>query len=100
MDALRAKSESLTGYLETLLKEYCGDRITILTPSEPSARGCQLSLRLKEGKRVFEKLSASGIVCDWREPDVIRVAPVPFYNRYAEVFDFVERLKGVIDNEG
>jgi kynureninase len=53
----------------------------------------------KRGKKVYDALIASGITCDWREPDVIRVAPVPFYNRYTEVFDFVERLKGVIDNE-
>ncbi|HYE35191.1 kynureninase [Methylocaldum sp.] len=96
MAALRTKSESLIGYLEHLLKERCGDRIAILTPPEPAERGCQLSLRLKDGKRVFESLLASGIVCDWREPDVIRVAPVPFYNRYAEIFDFVDRLEGVI----
>jgi kynureninase len=100
MAALRAKSESLTGYLERLLKEHCGDHVAILTPPEPAERGCQLSLRLKDGQRVYERLSASGIVCDWREPDVIRAAPVPFYNRYAEVFDFVERLKGVIEHEG
>ncbi|MDV3243504.1 MAG: kynureninase [Methylocaldum sp.] len=98
MTALRTKSESLTGYLEHLLKERFDDEIAILTPTEPAERGCQLSLRLKDGKRVFEKLSASGIVCDWREPDVIRVAPVPFYNRYIEIFDFVERLKGVIEH--
>jgi kynureninase len=100
MAALRAKSESLTGTLERLLREHCGGRVAILTPPEPAARGCQLSLRLKDGKRVFDRLSASGIVCDWREPDVIRVAPVPFYNLYTEVFDFVERLKGVIEHEG
>ncbi|MVF24660.1 kynureninase [Methylocaldum sp. BRCS4] len=98
MTALRTKSESLTGYLERLLKERFDDEIAILTPPAPAERGCQLSLRLKDGKRVFEKLSASGIVCDWREPDVIRVAPVPFYNRYIEIFDFVERLKGVIEH--
>jgi kynureninase len=98
MAALRAKSESLTGYLERLLKEHGGDHVAILTPPEPAERGCQLSLRLKDGQRVYERLSASGIVCDWREPDVIRVAPVPFYNRYAEVFDFVDRLKGVIEH--
>jgi kynureninase len=100
MAALRAKSESLTGYLERLLREHCGGHVAILTPSEPEARGCQLSLKLKNGRRVYERLSASGIVCDWREPDVIRVAPVPFYNRYAEIFDFVDRLKGVIEHEG
>ena len=98
MTALRAKSEALTGYLEHLIRERCGDQVAILTPPEPAERGCQLSLRLKDGKRVFERLSASGIVCDWREPDVIRAAPVPLYNRYTEAFDFVDRLKGVIEH--
>lgn len=92
MAALRAKSERLTATLERLLKKRCGDSITLLTPSEPARRGCQLSLKVKDGRRVFERLGALGVVCDWREPDVIRVAPVPLYNRYTEVFDFVDRL--------
>lgn len=102
MEALRAKSEKLTGYLAHLLSERCGDRVAIITPTGPAERGCQLSIRLKgaetRGKRIHERLIASGIVCDWREPDVIRVAPVPFYNRYCEVFDFMERLGEMIEH--
>ena len=69
--------------------------IEIITPREPSRRGCQLSLRIKttHGKTVFEKITAAGVACDWREPDVIRVAPVPLYNRFEEVYRFVEILK-------
>lgn len=100
MEALRAKSEKLTGYLENLLKERCREKIAILTPSEPAARGCQLSIRLKgenaQGKRIQERLNARGIVCDWREPDAIRLAPVPFYNRYTEVFELVEILQDIL----
>jgi kynureninase len=98
MEALRAKSEKLTGYLERLLIERCGDKVAILTPSEPADRGCQLSIRLQDGARIHERLIASGIICDWREPDVIRVAPVPLYNRFAEVFDFVDRLQRMLEH--
>jgi kynureninase len=96
MEALRAKSEKLTGYLERLLIERCGDKVAILTPAEPAERGCQLSIRLQDGKRIHERLTASGIACDWREPDVIRLAPVPLYNRFAEVFDFVDWLERML----
>jgi kynureninase len=93
MKALRAKSEKLTGFLERLLIERCGDKIAILTPAEPVAKGCQLSIRLQDGKQIHERLIATGMTCDWREPDVIRLAPVPLYNRFVEVFDFVDRLQ-------
>lgn len=96
MEPLREKSVRLTGYLEGLLRTKVGDAVEILTPADPDRRGCQLSLRVTasgSGKRVFERLEASGVTCDWREPDVIRVAPVPLYNRYEEVWRFVEILK-------
>ncbi|MFQ5637527.1 MAG: kynureninase [bacterium] len=94
MSALRQKSERLTGYLEFLLEQLGDERISIITPKEPIQRGCQLSIRVTEnGKALHEKLQAHGIVCDWREPDVIRVAPAPLYNRFAEVFEFVKVLK-------
>ena len=95
MEPLREKSLRLTGYLEWLLQRDLGDSVDILTPADPSQRGCQLSLRVESsgsGRTVFEKLEASGVTCDWREPDVIRVAPVPLYNRYEEVYRFVAIL--------
>ncbi len=94
MEKLRAKSVRLTGYLEFLIKQIPDERIGILTPSDPEQRGCQLSLQVKEnGKAVHQRLLQSGIRCDWREPDAIRVAPTPLYNRYIDVFEFVERFK-------
>jgi kynureninase len=98
MEALRAKSKKLTGYLERLLIERCGDKVAILTPAEPGERGCQLSVRLQDGKRIHEELTAAGIACDWREPDVIRLAPVPLYNRFGEVFDVVDRLERMLEH--
>jgi kynureninase len=96
MEPLREKSVRLTGYLEWLLEREVGDAVEILTPKDPNQRGCQLSIRVKSnvpGKTVFEKLEASGVTCDWREPDVIRVAPVPLYNRFVEAYRFVEILR-------
>lgn len=100
MDRLRAKSLALTGYLEYLLKEKLAEEVEILTPADPARRGCQLSLRLHAGRRaarqVFEQLEAAGVTGDWREPDVIRVAPVPLYNSYADVYAFVDILAGLV----
>jgi len=99
MEPLREKSLRLTGYLEWLLQRETGDSVEVLTPADPRRRGCQLSFRVKSrrpGRAVLEKLEASGVTCDWREPDVIRVAPVPLYNRYAEVYRFVEILRGAL----
>ncbi|MEI2422029.1 hypothetical protein V6O07_17255, partial [Arthrospira platensis SPKY2] len=74
--------------------------VEILTPRIRARRGCQLSLRLREGaaasREVFERLGAAGVICDWREPDVIRVAPVPLYNRFADVDRFVSTLAGAM----
>jgi kynureninase len=90
MTALRKKGEVLTGYLEYLINQKRNDNIEIITPAE---RGCQLSMRVKSnGKELHKKLIDGGVMCDWREPDVIRVAPVPLYNTFAEVYDFVEIL--------
>jgi kynureninase len=100
MEALRAKSVKLTAYLEYLLKEKLAEKVEILTTADPAQRGCQLSLRLHKGRdaarRVFERLEAAGVTSDWREPDVIRVAPVPLYNSYTDVFRFVEILAGLV----
>jgi kynureninase len=93
---LRKKSVLLTGFLEFLLTKMNPDEkyFTIITPSAVEERGCQLSLLMKDnGKKTFLKLMKNGIVADWREPGVIRVAPVPLYNTFQEVFNFVEILK-------
>jgi kynureninase len=89
MPALRNKSIGLTGYFETLLQQLAGEHLRIVTPADPAQRGCQLSVRLthgaERGRHVFQALSARGIVADWREPDIIRLAPAPMYNNYEEV---------------
>lgn len=96
---LRKKSEMLTGYLEFLINNLTAKtqrrrEIEILTPKNPNERGCQLSLVIKNnGKEVFDKITKAGVIADWREPDVIRIAPVPLYNSFEDVFRFVEILK-------
>ena len=97
MDALREKSIALTGFLEALLRERLAGSLSILTPADPAARGCQLSLRVvgghERGRALFDFLGARGIVGDWREPDVIRISPTPLYNRYAELPEFVAAVE-------
>lgn len=89
MDHLRAKSLKLTGYLEFLLKGMQG--VSIMTPLSEAERGCQLSIKAAQnGRKVFEALQAAGVICDWREPDCIRVAPVPLYNTFTDVYRFAE----------
>jgi len=93
---LRAKSTRLTAYAIRLLRERVGDDIQVITPEAPEDRGCQLSLRVKggpkRGRRIFDALGDHGIICDWREPDIIRIAPAPLYTRFMDIFDFVEEL--------
>ncbi len=94
MPALRRKSEQLTGYLYYLLQSLPGDNIRVITPEDPSRRGCQLSLQVKNrDKAIYRYLTDHGVIADWREPDVIRIAPVPLYNNYTEVWDFVRLLE-------
>jgi len=99
--ALRAKSIALTAYLEQLLRERALNRTTLLTPSDQDARGAQLSLRLnverQRAKSIYEQLAARGFICDWREPDIMRIAPVPFYNTYKEVWLLVDSLLGIMN---
>lgn len=91
MDKLRAKSLLLTGYLEFLLTQKPARNFTIITPREPEQRGAQLSLRMhREGKAILKRLLALNVICDWREPDLIRVAPVPLYNSFEEAQRFAE----------
>jgi kynureninase len=96
MEALREKSERLTGYLETLIRARLADTLRIVTPAEPARRGCQLSLRVaggrERGRALFEHLMRQGIVGDWREPDVIRISPAPLYNRFGDVLGFVRAV--------
>jgi kynureninase len=98
--ALRTKSEQLTAYLETLLQQNASESLTILTPSEPGARGCQLSVRLQRSPQaarvIHAELTDLGFICDWREPDVIRVAPVPLYNTFVEVWEFADALSSLL----
>lgn len=97
MPALRAKSLRLTGYLEALVKAHLAGRIEILTPADPSRRGCQLSLRVAGGRAMgralFEHLAANGVLGDWREPDVIRISPAPLYNRFTDVLAFARAVR-------
>lgn len=89
MQALRKKSLKLTGYMEDLLNHMNSDAFTIMTPSNPAERGCQLSILMhRDGKKMFEHLTEAGVICDWREPDCIRVAPVPLYNSFTDVHEF------------
>jgi len=94
--ALRAKSVALTGYLESLVDARLDGRVTLLTPRDREARGAALSLRLECGRdrarAAFDGIRARGIVPDWREPGVIRAAPVPFYNGYEDAWRFVDAL--------
>ncbi|KGE52718.1 kynureninase [Xanthomonas axonopodis] len=97
MAALRAKSEQLTAHLEQLIHARVPQVLQIVTPAEPARRGCQLSLRVAggraQGRALFEHLHAAGVLGDWREPDVIRVAPVPLYNRFSDLHTFVEQVE-------
>jgi len=90
---LREKSVALTGYLAWLIEKQLSHIVEIVTPLDADRRGCQLSLRIKgdrgSGRALFEHLAAQGIVGDWREPDIIRVAPTPLYNRFMDCLRFV-----------
>lgn len=106
MRDLRKKSILLTGYLEHLLKHYYSEdkskpskpHIRIITPSNPSERGCQLSICFSVSiKAVFQELEKRGIACDMREPDVLRVAPVPLYNSFNDVHRFITQLGAALE---
>ena len=98
MAALRAKSVTLTGYLEFLLNQHPSRHFSIITPRDPAQRGAQLSLRLHgKGRAVCDKLKNEGVICDWREPDILRAAPVPLYNSFSDVFTFVEKFIPIVE---
>lgn len=93
MKALRAKSELLTGYLSFMLEASAKDRCSVVTPTAAAERGCQLSVRFKGNPKELQgKLAEVGVICDFREPDIIRVAPVPLYNRFIDVHRFATAL--------
>lgn len=100
MSALRAKSLRLTGYLESLVRARSGGQLEIITPADPAQRGCQLSLRVHagatRGREIFRALTRAGVIGDWREPDVIRLAPAPLYNRFTDVWHAVSRLCAIL----
>ncbi|WP_266203769.1 kynureninase [Pontibacter kalidii] len=102
MEALRAKSEKLTGYLEYLINDvHVGQEVLeMITPRDPQARGCQISLLVKKNSRLlFDKLMEAGIIVDYREPNVIRVAPTPLYNSFEEVYRFSEILHDCLEGQ-
>ena len=100
-DALLEKSKLLTGYLEFIIneinKQFNEKTCEIITPLEPDQRGCQISMVVQiKGKELHEQLMRAGVVSDWREPDVIRLAPVPLYNSFEDVFRFGEIMTGLL----
>ncbi|WP_448520495.1 kynureninase [Rhodoflexus sp.] len=104
IDNLRKKSIRLTSFLAYLLQEINAgagrELVRILTPEDPQQRGCQLSLVvIKDGKKAFEKLLKAGVICDWREPDVIRIAPTPLYNTFEEVWRFTVILNEILTSD-
>jgi kynureninase len=97
LEKLRQKSILLTGYLEYLIHEINRKHgevpFTIITPSDPEIRGCQLSIICKRnGKAIFNYLAENGVIGDWREPDVIRLSPVPLYNSFKDVYKAAKHL--------
>jgi kynureninase len=96
-ECLRAKSVSLTGYMEFLLCQHASPKFFIITPREPGRRGAQLSIRLaSDGRKICDRLAAAGVIGDWREPDIFRVAAVPLYNSYRDVYLFSQHLSRVL----
>ena len=97
MECLRAKSVLLTGYMEFLLRKLDSSKFSITTPMEESRRGAQLSIRqTKHGRHLCDKLAVEGVIGDWREPDIFRVAAVPLYNSFQDVYHFARRFSAVI----
>lgn len=101
MERLREKSLKLSGYLAGLIREDLDDVLEILTPLDDRRRGSQLSLRVRAGagagRALFQRLEAHGVIGDWREPDIIRIAPVPLYNTYADAERFVTHVRELAD---
>ena len=97
MDAIIEKRNKITAYLEFVLQEIdkeVDSTFEIITPADPAERGCQLSVFLHgEGRSLFDYLMKNGVITDWREPNVIRLAPVPLYCSFEDMYDFGQILK-------
>jgi kynureninase len=101
MNLLRQKSEKLTSYLESLIKSELDEKVEIITPSSPQSRGCQLSLRvLSPMNDITKLLHDRGVISDWRDPNVIRIAPVPLYNSFQDCYDFIQVFKDIFNEKG
>lgn len=101
MSDIRNKSVKLTGFLEEMLISRFSDKpFDIITPAIAESRGAQLSLLFKPGlmEPIFEALAKNAITVDDRKPNVIRVSPAPLYNKYTEVWEFIEVLRELVDN--
>jgi kynureninase len=100
MARVREKSIALTAFLQQLVEIRLPGLVDIITPSAASERGCQLSLRIARSpaaaKRCHDYLSEAGVVSDWREPDVVRLAPIPLYNSFGDVFAAVDALSQAV----
>ena len=97
MKQLRDKSVALTGYMEFLLGQLASPKFFVITPREEERRGGQLSIRLSgHGRKVCDRLSAAGVIGDWREPNIFRVAAVPLYNSFKDVYRFVQFLSAIL----
>src|SRR6185503_12661232 len=101
MKRLRRKSLKLTRYLEWLLDRELGGRVRVLTPADPERRGCHVAIRFvpppADASAFVARLRAAGVVADWRKENVLRLAPVPLYNRYRDVYGAVQALKRTLD---
>ena len=100
MTALRRKSTTLTAFLRDLIQRQLGQDVEVITPSAAAALGCQLSLRIArpaaDARRCQQRLTAAGVIGDWREPDILRLAPIPLYNSYSDVFAAVTALEKAV----
>ena len=100
---LREKSIKLTGYLEILVDRYLSKWIKIISPRNKNERGCQLSLAILGGEKDIDGLSVwlldNGVICSTRKPNIMRVAPIPLFNKFRECWDFVMIIKGYYDKQ-
>jgi kynureninase len=97
IENLRTKSVALTSYLEFLLEQNPSDRFSIITPRDPAQRGAMLTLRIKKGGRaICDSLAEQGVICDWREPDILRAALAPLYNSFLDAYAFAEKFSSAL----